>query len=136
MQDAAVALRRFLLSDAAVGEHVGERVYVDDLPAGQNEYMPRAAVVLRSAGGEELLSYNLNMTARIDVLSFGATRYEAGEVDRAVTEALHYLRREVVESTLLHSVVVTGGPNSFKAADTGWPVKMRTVVVRASMKKA
>lgn len=136
MQDAAAALRRFLLNDAAVDEEVNGRVYVDDLPPGENQYMPRNAVVLRSAGGEELASYNHNTTARLDVLSYGKTRYEAGKVDRAVTEALHYLRREVVESTLLHSVVVTGGPQTFKAADTGWPIKMRTVVVRASMKEA
>lgn len=136
MQDVAVALRRFLLNDAAVGEEVDGRVYVDDLPPDQNEWMPRSAVVLRSAGGEALPSYNHNVTARVDVLSYGETRYEAGKVDRAVTEACHYLRREVVEETLLHSVVVTGGPQTFKAADTGWPIKMRTVVVRGSMKAA
>lgn len=136
MQDVATALRQFLLNDAGVAELVEDRIYVDDLPMDENDKMPRNAVVLRSAGGDTLPSYNHNVTARFDVLAFGETRYTAGQVDRAVAEACHYLRRTVVESTLLHSVTITGGPQTFKAADTGWPIKMRTIVVRGSMTEA
>jgi hypothetical protein len=125
-----------LIEDAEVSGEVEGRVFVDDLPSVENERMPRKAVMLRSAGGEAMSGYNHNLTLRVDVLSFGGTRYEAGQVDLAVTEAIHYLKRKVVNNTLLHSVVINGGSQTFKMADTGWPVKMRSVIVRASLKEA
>lgn len=112
------------------------RVFVDDLPTTENEYMPRKAIVIRSSGGPEMTGYNHNLTLRYDVLSFGATRYEAGEVDAAAAEAFHYLRRRVVSDTLLHTAVIGGGSQTFKMAETGWPIKLRTVIVRASLKQA
>lgn len=136
MQDMAVAVRQYLLEDSGVSGQVDDRVYVDDLPTTENENMPRSAVVIRSAGGNELASYNHNQTARFDILSYGGTRFDAGVVDGHVAEALHYLKRVVVEGTLLHSVIITGGSRTFKTADTGWPVKLRVIIVRGSMKAA
>lgn len=136
MKDISVAVRRFLLVDAGVSALVDDRVYVDDLPAEQDQNMPQNCVVLRSAGGPALPDYTHMQRQRYDVLSFGKTRYEAGRVDSAVAEAFHYMRRTVVEDTLLHSTVINGGASSFKTARTGWPVKMRSIIVNGSINEA
>lgn len=134
--DIGVAIRRYLLSDAGVAAEVSDRVFIDDLPESENESMPRKCVILRSAGGPDLRSYTDLQRQRFDVMAFGATRFEAGEVDAAVVYALHWMRRNVKEEAVLHSAVLSGGSTTFKAAQTGWPIKMRTVLVSGSMNAA
>lgn len=136
LKDIGVAVRQYLLNDSTVAALVGDRVFVDDLPEEEDEHMPRNAVVLRSAGGPESRDWTHLQRQRYDVLCYGATRYDAGEVDGAVAETLHYLKRTVVKETLLSSVMVGGGAQSFKDAQTGWPIKLRTILVYGSMKTA
>jgi hypothetical protein len=136
MQDAGAALRRALLDNSDVQYLVDDRVYVEDIAPGTIPNMPVKTIVLRSQGGVEQNDLAGLATPRYDVWSYGETRIEAGEVDRAVWDALHTLSRSVKNDTLLHSVVLSGGPRAAKEPDTGWPVQVRSITVRISTAKA
>lgn len=135
IQDLSAALRILLMEDPTVNELVGERVYVEDLPEADHDDMPRACVVIRQAGGLPVRSWEPYQNPRYDIFCYGKDRYESGKVDRAVTEKLHNLDREVANSTLLHVAVIQGA-RSFKEGDTGWPVMHRSINLLGSNKEA
>ena len=130
MQDAGVALRLLLLSDPDVEYLTGGRVYVEDIPDGEIANMPRGCVVLRASGGLEQSDFGPVSIPRYDIWSYGESRYKAGQVDRAVWDYLHYLDNQNANDTLIHSVVLSGGPRAAKEPDTGWPVQIRSCTVR------
>lgn len=132
MQDAGVALRRALIDNADVHYLTDGRVYVEDIAEHVIADMPAKCIVLQSQGGVEQNDFAGLATPRYDVWSYGETRYEAGRVDRALWDALHTLSRTQKEETLIHSVVLSGGPRSGKEPDTGWPVQIRSITVRIS----
>lgn len=135
IQDLSAALRILLMEDPTVNGLVEERVYVEDLPESEHSKMPRSCIVIRQAGGLPVRSWEPYQNMRYDIFCYGKDRYESGKVDRAVTEKLHNLDREVANDTLLHIAIVQGA-RSFKAGDTGWPVVHRSINLIGSNKKA
>jgi hypothetical protein len=135
IQDISAAIRKLLLQDPTVDGAVNGRVYVEELPESEHKEMPRACVVLKEAGGLPIMSWEPYLNPRYDVFCFGKDYYEAGEVDRAVTEVLHNMDRKVVNKTLLHTAVIQGA-RFFKTGDTGWPVKHRSLSLIGSTTEA
>jgi hypothetical protein len=130
MQDVGIALRRFLLDDSEVDYFVEGRVYVEEMTPELVTEMPKAAIVLTTAGGADRNDFSEISTTRFDVWSYGSTRIEAAKVDRALWDALHKMNRETREETLLHSVVLAGGPTAEKEPAYGWPVNIRSISVK------
>jgi hypothetical protein len=130
MQDAGVALRKYCLDDPDIDYLVDGRVYVEDIPDAEISNMPRKCIVFRAMGGIEQNDYAELAVPRYDVWCYGETRIEAGKVDRALWDALHFLQRSTKKDTLLHSVILSGGPRAAKEPDTGWPVQIRSITVR------
>lgn len=130
MQDAGVALRLLLLSDTDVNYLTGGRVYVEDIPDSEIVNMPRACLVIRANGGIEQNDFGPIAVPRYDLWSYGADRIEAAEVDRAVWDYLHYVDNVEENNTLIHTVILSGGPRSAKEPGTEWPVQIRTCTVR------
>ena len=135
MKDVGVAIREYLLSNNEVSALVDDRVFVAELPESEHGAMPRACVLLMEAGGAMIFDYEHLSIPRFDIFCYGKNRMESAEVDAAVWDALHYLRRANVANTLVYSVNV-GGRRLFKVADTGWPVSHRACQVLASIKDA
>jgi hypothetical protein len=135
IQDLSAALRTLFMEDPTVNGLTGDRVYVEELPEAEHGKMPRACIVIVQAGGLPVRSWEPYQNPRYDIFCYGKDRYEAGKVDRAVTEKLHNLDREVVNSTLLHVAVIQGA-RAFKAGDTGWPVVHRSINLIGSNNEA
>lgn len=132
MQDIAAAVRQYLLNDPDVDYHTGGRVYVGDIPDAEIANMPRQCLVIRARGGIEGNDFTSFAAPRFALWSYGSTRYEAGLVDGAAWNALHYMNRATVNDTLLHSAVLVAGALAEKEQDTGWPVQIRQTTVYAS----
>ena len=130
MQDVITALITYLGTQSGVTDLVGTRIYGGELPEDDVAEMPRKAVILRSAGGIEEFRTARIQDQRIDVFSYGDGYIEAGQVDRAVADALIAIRRNEVESTILHSAGY-GGAFQLKEPDTGWHYIVRTATIKA-----
>lgn len=130
MQDVLTALITYLGTQSGVTDLVSTRIYGGELPKADVAEMPRKAIVLRSAGGIEEFRTARIQDQRIDVFSYGDGYFEAGQVDRAVADALMAIRRNASESTLLHSAGY-GGAFQLKEPDTGWRYVLRTATIKA-----
>lgn len=131
MIDILAALLVFLEADVNVSTQVGTRIYAGELPRNEVDFMPRKAAVIRYSGGIDNNSFVPLARPRVDITSYGATYFEAGEVDRAIYTALKELDRETVDNVLLHGVALSGGPMMLKDPQAGWPYQWRSAVVTA-----
>lgn len=131
MIDILAAVIRYLKADADISYQTGGRVYGVEIPAAEIADMPRKCLLIRDAGGREAADFVPHAAPRYDFFSYGATPYEAAEVDRAVWEALHNLSREETDEVLLHSAAISGGRLPWKEPHTGWPGFVRSAVVQA-----
>ena len=131
MTDILAALIVFLKADVDVAGQVGLRIYGGELPRSEVDNMPRKVAVIRYSGGIENNSFVPLARPRVDITSYGATYFEAGEVDRAIYTALKAMDRETVDNALLHGAAMSGGPMMLKDPQAGWPYQWRSVVVTA-----
>jgi hypothetical protein len=129
MIDVLAALRTVLLADDGVAALCGTRVWAAELPKAEVTNMPRANVVLAHAGGFERMATDPRVRPRVDVYSYGETFFSAGQLDRAVYDALKALRRRKVGEALIHGVALAGGPIQLRDSDAGWPVLVTSVSV-------
>ena len=136
---ALAVLRAYLLGVGIVAAQVGERVFGEDLPREEADAMPRAAVVVKSAGGSGLEDGSFADLTRyaVDVWSYGATPTGAHTVRRAAFGALKALDRAVValgdgSSVLLHSATRTVGPRVILDPETKWPAVIESFDLLAS----
>ena len=129
MQDVITALITYLGTQSGVTDLVGTRIYGGELPEADVSEMPRKCVILRSAGGIEEFRTARIQSQRIDVFSYGDGYLAAGQVDQAVADALIAIRRNEVESTILHSAG-DGGAFQLKEPDTGWRYIVRTATIK------
>lgn len=120
--DPTAALVAYLRADTALYALVGARVYGAELPASEASHMPRAAVVVRDAGGMGARSEAPVWTPRVDVWCYGATPLEAKAVHLAVHAALRVLHRQVHAGALLHAASPGSGPHADRDPDTRWPL--------------
>lgn len=130
MTDFMSALRTYLLGDKAVTDLCGRSIYVLSLPAEEIGLGAHKCVVLLSSGGEVKLLRS-TIEARVDIVCFGETDFEAAAMERPVAEALKQLQREVSSGVLLHNATVATGPFQAKDPETFWPAMRRQIILRA-----
>jgi hypothetical protein len=132
MPDPIAASVAFLLSDAPLVTLVGSRVFGGELPAREAEHMPRAAVVLKPAGGGLLGTGTIDVgDTRLDVDCYGATPLDAWTVYLAVYGALKGLTRGAYASTVLHWARPSSRGTLARDPDTDWPVTVSSWQVLA-----
>ena len=131
MQDVIIALQTHLLTVAAVTALVSTRIRYGELRADEIKRMPRKVLVMRYAGGIERFRTDREQRPRVDFFSYGEGYYQAGQVDRAVADALIAIKMLDVADTLIYSVAYGGGPRQLKEPDTAWRYVVRSAIVRA-----
>lgn len=130
MQDIVEALIDHLLTVTAVTTLVATRIYGGDLDEDEVVNMPRKNVVIAQAGGIEEFRTATISRPRFDIFSYGEGYYQAGQVDRAVADALKAISRTVANSTLLHTAGY-GQPVRLKHPAAGWEYMLRSVTIIA-----
>lgn len=121
--DSLGAIVNFLKADAGVASLVGTRVFGGELPRAETDSMPRAAIVVRPAGGLGTFgqAFQEYGDRRVDVRCYGTTPSAADAVYRHVHPALKQLSRVKQGSVLLHWARPAGGPLTLRDQDTDWP---------------
>lgn len=132
--DPIAAVMAVLAADDTVSALVGSRVFGAELPEGENQSMPRAAVVVKGAGGPGspgggYQNYGAN---RIDFFCYGATPHEAWAVYLAVYGAMKQMRRQASAGVLLHSADCTSKGASGRDPVKQWPMTLTSFLVLAS----
>jgi hypothetical protein len=130
MTDFMSALRVYLLGIKTVTDICGTSIYVLSLPAEEIALGAHKCVVLMSSGGE-INSRRAVTEARVDIVCFGETDFEAALMERPVAEAMKQLSRVVCANVLLHNATVAAGPFQAKDPDTFWPAMRRQAILRA-----
>jgi len=128
--DFLTALRSYLLGQQAVTDLCDRRIYVLAMPQAELEAGPHKVVVLLASGGE-MKSRRTITEARVDVVCYGETDFEAAAMERPVAEALKTLSRETYEGVLLHNATVASGPFQARDPETFWPAMRRQAILRA-----
>ena len=131
MTDILDALRAYLLADDAVAALCESRVFAVELPQAQASTMPRSCVVITCAGGPEKRGTDRIVRGRFDAHSYGETHHLAGQLDRAMYDALRRVRATRVGEVLLYNVLPSAGPMPMRDTDEGWPVFVRSMTVAA-----
>jgi hypothetical protein len=133
MVDPIAALVAWLNLDGTLVALVDGRTYGGELPREQVAAMPRAAVVLRPAGGGLLgRAYQDVGDVRVDVECYGAVARQAWEVNLAVYQALKHLSRVVSAGVLLHWAQPSSKGVLARDPVTDWPVCLASYQVLAA----
>jgi hypothetical protein len=121
--DSRGALRSFLRSTPEVDALTNGRVYIGRIPSGRAHDMPLKTVVIRGAGGANLINpaYVQIGDWRLDVQCYGETPYEADLLHRAVYYALKHMKRNVQGNAMLHWARVSQPGLDLSDPDTEWP---------------
>lgn len=121
--DYVEALRLFLLADENVAAAISGRGFGGEVPPAEDKHMPRAAFLIRQAGGPQAIGsgYAKFGDQRVDVNCYGATPKSANDLYRTVYPALKQLRRQVIAECFLHWAIKGGGPTPLRDPDTDWP---------------
>lgn len=130
--DVVGAVRTYLLADAGVTAATSGRVYGGELDHDEQAQQPRAAIVLRYAGGGLLGRGQLYGDRRLDIDCLGADPKEAAAVWDACRTALKALQRQKVSGVLLHWAALSSDGVSGHDPQTGWPVCVGTFQVLAA----
>lgn len=79
-------------------------------------------VLVRAVGGGALAAgYMPTVDARLDVLTYGESDWQAAEVDRDAARFLHALRYQTTAHGSVHWCRLEGGPTQARDTQTGWP---------------
>lgn len=130
MTDVMSAMREYLLGIQSVTDLCGRSVYVLSLPSEEIDLGPHKCVVLLSSGGDQISKRTIS-EARVDVVCYGETDFEAAVMERPVSEAMKSLKRQVCYGVLLHNATVSAAPFQSKDADIFWPAMRRQIILRA-----
>lgn len=128
--DFLTALRSYLLGQQAVTDLCDRRIYVLAMPQEELEAGAHKVVVLLASGGD-LRSRQTITEAKIDVVCYGESDFEAAAMERPVAEALKILNRQTFEGVLLHNATVASGPFQARDPETFWPAMRRQAILRA-----
>lgn len=131
------AVAAYLRATAGVSALASTRVFIEELPQDENVQMPRAVVVISSAGGGLMGHAQKFGDRRIDVLCYGATPAKSRELHDEVRAALKLLLREKISDTnttsvLLHWARISADGTTARDPDTDWPVTGSSWQVLAS----
>ncbi|WP_048648949.1 tail completion protein gp17 [Nitratireductor soli] len=129
--DIITATVTLLKSDAAVTALCADRVFGDELPNDEAAAMPRAAIVVRASGGTSIAagSFIQHDTQRLDLVAYGATKFDADALRRAARRVLTALRRRVIGNVLIHWIESAGGFSSGRDRDGAWPYAFQSFQV-------
>jgi hypothetical protein len=129
--DVIGAVRQHLLADSALNTLVSGRIYGQELPRDQNQYMPRKAVVIRSSGGPAQMGTIPVGDVRIDFRCYGESPLEAMKVFRTVFPRMKFgTMRKAYGSALLHSARQDSGPINLLEPDVEWPFQFSAWMVK------
>lgn len=131
MNDVLENVLDYVAADDVVIALVDTRVYAGDLGRSEIENMPRKVIVVRIDGGAEKTGRKPIIRPRVEIWSFGETYHEAGQVDRAVFDALDTLKRQTVNGFLLHGAIMASGSRMMRFGLSGWPMIIRTGTIIA-----
>ena len=135
MTDFLTALRGFLLANSDVVALVSKSVYVLSLPKDEIALGPHKVVVLIAAGGSMGDAKRTVAEARVDLVCFGETDYDAMQLDMVVAEAVKWMNRAYYNGVLLHNATVSGGPIQARDPEILWPCMRRQAMIRADERK-
>lgn len=130
MTDFMTALRFYLLAQQAVTDLCGSSIYVLALPKEEIATGAHKIVILLSSGGELRSRHNIT-EARVDIVCYGETDFDAAAMERPVAEALKNLSRQTYNNVLLHGASVAAGPLQARDPETFWPAMRRQIILRA-----
>jgi len=135
MTDYLSALRGYLMAQASVTSLFAgiPDIYVLGIPSDEAwiKAMPVKCVVLVPTGGAQNPGIGYTTRANVEAVCYGESDYEAYRLERAVSEALKTLNREVVGGVLLHNATLVGGPIQARDPETLWPAMRRQFSIRA-----
>jgi len=141
MTDYLSALRGYLMAQAAVtnlftdasGAVKIPEIYVLGIPSDEAwiKAMPFKCVVLVPGGGPSNPGIGFTTRANVEAVCYAESDFEAARLERAVSEALKTLSREVVGGVLLHNATLVGGPIQARDPETLWPAMRRQFSIRA-----
>jgi hypothetical protein len=118
-----------LNSDATKGPTLG--IYVLALPAEELAVGAHKCIVLLASGGQLGKMRRSITEARIDVVCFGETDFDAAALERPVAESLKNLSRQTYANVLLHGCTVSAGPFQARDPEIFWPAMRRQIILRA-----
>lgn len=126
--DLITALITALRADRNVADIADVRVYGDHVPDADTSFMPRACVVIQSAGSPNSIGSGFQEYGdrRVDVRTYGTTPFEADTLFRTVYLVLKNLTREVHARALIHWVKPVSGRSLLREPDTDWPFAFST----------
>lgn len=126
--DPTQAIAQYLKDVPSIEKATEGRVFRPVLPEGQQKFMSRACVIVRSAGGGAMFAkVNYGFTdSRIDVVCYGSTLLEAATVAREVAKALNNLKMYKHEGVAIRWVRVTGQPAAAIDPQTEWKFALVT----------
>lgn len=118
--DAVAAVVDFL-SDLADG-----RVWGSTLPDTETEHMPRAAIVVRAAGGPGTFGggYLPVVDDRVDIRCYGPDAWTAKQLANDAGARLHRARDESTPYGRIMWAAASGRPSELTETDTGWPLTL------------
>jgi hypothetical protein len=131
--DFLTALRVYLLGQKDVTDLCAKSIYVLAMPQEEiTDQNPHKIVVILASGGDMKGTTSRTITAaKVDVVCYGETDFDAATMERAVAESLKELNREVCEGVLLHNASLSSGPMQARDPVLNWPVMRRQAIVRA-----
>jgi hypothetical protein len=127
MPNPLVAVITLMKADAAIIAQVATRVFGEELPRSEVGSMPRKAITLHSNGGRYDQDDLIVSPYRINTHCYGATVYEALQVDLVVYEFFKNLKRRGIATgggVLLANAET--GPFTLRDPDTTWPYVLTT----------
>lgn len=139
MTDFLSALRLYLLAQQTITDLCGSSIYVLAIPKEELDAVDATTglakgahkiVVLISSGGE-LRSRRTMTAARVDVVCYAETDFEAAKLERAVAQSCKDLCRETYANVLLHGATIAAGPFQARDPETFWPAMRRQIILRA-----
>lgn len=131
--DVIKALVAHLKEDVPTNTAASGRIFGAELPRGETANMPRASIVLRSAGGPSNRGTLTLEDLRIDMRCYGATAFEANRLYRTAYTALRFGQRIVQGDTLVHSATPESGPISLREPELEWPFELSSWRVKLAL---
>jgi hypothetical protein len=126
VSDPRAAVVAYLQEHDHIVAMVDGRIFRPKLPQAEDEYMPRACIIVSGAGGVDLYagSYLPLSTPRIDIRCYGSTGLEADNVAQACKMAMKRLRAGVWADTKVYWAKISADLNPLVDADTLWPFSL------------
>jgi len=129
------ALRSYLLGQKEVTDLCGKSVYVLAIPPEEISLGAHKVVVLLASGGRLGAMRRTITEARVDIVCFGETDFDAMQTDMAVAEAVKQMNRYHAGGVLLHNATVASGPYQARDPETFWPCMRRQAIIRSDERK-